>query len=354
MSSLLSIIIAFIITVTSIVLIKPLALRIGLVDTPGGRKRHQGNIPLVGGIAMSMGFISSLLVLPISLSDYRSFLAGFVLLMVIGVLDDFHELSTRSRFGAQLIASLLIVCWGKVQLQHLGNLLFLGNIVLSNWAIPITVIAVIGVINAVNMSDGVDGLAGGLVLIELSWLLWLSIHAGNSSATLVIIPLLSALLGFLCFNMRFPGRPHALVFMGDAGSMPLGLALVWFLISLTQSNPPAANPVTMLWIMWIPLFDMVGVFIRRLFQQRSPFSPDREHLHHLFIAMGLSPTQITLLLCGLAAVGGGIGIVSQNYGISEGIMFTAFLILFAGYVGCSFRFWKRGFTFYTKRAGSSS
>ena len=341
MSLLLSILIAFSITVTSIILIKPLAQRIGLVDMPGGRKCHQGNIPLVGGIALSMGFIASLLVLPISLSDYRSFLAGFVLLMVIGVLDDFHELAPRHRLGAQLIAALLIACWGKVQLQHLGNLLFLGDIALSNWAILVTIVAVIGMINAVNMSDGVDGLAGGLAFVEIGWLLWLSLHAAPSSASLVMSSLLSAVAGFLCFNMRFPGRAHASVFMGDAGSMPLGLALVWFLISLSQATPPAAKPVTMLWIMCVPLFDMVGVFIRRSFLKRSPFAPDREHLHHLLMAMGFKPSTITWLLCGLAMLGGGIGVLAQNAAIAEGILFAVFLALFALYVGWSYRFWRQ-------------
>lgn len=104
--------IAFFVTLLCIFLLKPLALRLGLVDVPNDRKHHQYHTPLIGGLAMFMGFLAALLTLPISLQHYRSFIAGSALLVFVGLLDDFHELSPRSRFFAQIFALLLMYFWG--------------------------------------------------------------------------------------------------------------------------------------------------------------------------------------------------------------------------------------------------
>src|SRR5262245_59089903 len=145
----------FIITIGCISLLRPLAVRINLVDAPHGRKQHEGHVPLIGGIAMFLGVLFALLTLSISLQPLRGFIAGCALLVFIGVLDDFHELSARARLVAQAAAGLIMVLWGKVALHSLGNLLFLGDIHLGWFSLPITVLAVIGIINAVNMTDGV-------------------------------------------------------------------------------------------------------------------------------------------------------------------------------------------------------
>lgn len=322
---------AFLVTTFSIMLIRPLALRLNLVDVPGGRKHHKGEIPLVGGIAMFLGLMFALLTLSISLSDYRSFIAGFALLVFIGILDDFHELSPKARLIAQIIAALLMSCWGEVTLYNLGNLFGNGDITLNDWAIPFTLFTVVGMINAVNMTDGVDGLAGGLALIQLVALLILASHAQLISDVFLLALLVSCVIGFLIFNWRLPKRSHALVFMGDAGSMPLGFALVWFLISLSQGDHPAARPVTMLWIMAIPIFDMTSVMIRRIVNYRSPFSPDRQHLHHLLLARGLSVNKTTILLCLTAVIFALIGLLGEFYQVDQSHMFLGFIISFVGY-----------------------
>lgn len=324
-----SLLTAFGVTLFSIMLIKPLALRLKLVDVPGGRKHHHGDIPLVGGIAMFFGLMFALLTLPISLSDYRSFIAGYGLLVVVGVLDDFRELSPKARLFAQIIAALLMTCWGRVVLHNLGDLLGFGDILLNNWAIPFTVFAIVALINAVNMTDGVDGLAGGLALVQMSFLAGLAYHVQATALLNLSLLLISCLIGFLIFNVRILGRAHAVVFMGDAGSMPLGFALLWFLISLTQIPPVAAYPVTMLWIMAIPMLDMSSVMLRRILNSQSPFSPDRRHLHHLLLGLGLTPTQTTLILCTMAVILGAIGVLLDTLKVPEVVSFGSFLMTFA-------------------------
>jgi len=332
MPTIISLAIAFTATFFSLWLLQSLAIKIGLVDTPHGRKQHHGEVPLTGGIAMFLGFLFALLTLSISLLPFRSFIAGCALLVFIGVLDDFHELSARARFVAQTLAALLMVAWGKVELSNLGDLFFAGNVHLGEWGLPFTVIAVIGIINAVNMTDGVDGLAGGLAFVELGWLLFLAYQNQLLPEMAVLSIILASLLGFLCFNFPIPGRKRALAFMGDAGSMLLGFVLVFFLIELSQGQSRIASPVTMLWIMTLPLFDIGGVMLRRLSQRRSVFAPDREHLHHIMQGFGLNSLQISLTLCVVALLCGLVGITLTHFHVSDGIMFISFLVLFVVYL----------------------
>ncbi|MEE8286845.1 MAG: MraY family glycosyltransferase, partial [Gammaproteobacteria bacterium] len=149
-------------------LLRPMAKRVGLVDEPGGRKPHQGSVPLIGGVAMFCGFSLAALTLDMGLTAYRSFFAAAAILVVVGLLDDMHELSSRARFGAQILAAVLMAYWGGVVLGDLGGLASGGaSFALSGWEIVFTVFCTVGVINALNMSDGVDGLAGGLSLVAV-------------------------------------------------------------------------------------------------------------------------------------------------------------------------------------------
>jgi UDP-GlcNAc:undecaprenyl-phosphate/decaprenyl-phosphate GlcNAc-1-phosphate transferase len=323
--------VAFCITVSCIFLLKPLAVRLSLVDAPNSRKQHQGDIPLIGGLAMFIGFLAALLTLPISLQHYRSFIAGSALLVFIGLLDDFHELSAKSRFLAQVFALLLMFFWGGIKLTCFGNLIFYKALHLGFYSLPVTVIAGLGIINAINMADGVDGLAGTLVLIELLLLMYCAIMQGQFLAAHILLLIIASVFAFLGLNFRFPGRLRAQVFMGDAGSMFLGFVLVWFLIELSQTGSPAITPVTMLWIMILPLFDTAAVMLYRTSKKKSIFSSDRQHCHHLLAELNFSAAQISVILGGINCVGGMIGLLAYYHRLAEGIMFSSFLILFVVY-----------------------
>ncbi len=323
--------IAFLITLFCILLLKPLALRLSLVDAPNSRKHHQGDIPLIGGLAMFIGFLAGLLTLPISLQHFRSFIAGSALLVFVGLLDDFHELSPKSRFLSQILALLLMFFWGGIKLTHLGNLFFYREIGLSIYSLPVTVFAGLGVINAINMTDGIDGLAGILVLTELILLICCALISNQIIAVYILLLIISAILAFLCLNFSLPGRVHAHVFMGDAGSMFLGFSLVWFLIELSQAGSHAITPVTMLWIMSLPLFDTTAVMLYRVSKKKSIFSSDRQHLHHLLTGLNLSAAQISLILGSINLVLGTIGLLTYYQQLAEGILFIGFLMLFVLY-----------------------
>lgn len=337
MLDLFSAIVVFLVGSLCIFLLKPLALRLGLMDAPNNRKQHQGNVPLIGGLAMLMGILAGLLTLPISLQHYRSFIAGSALLVFVGLLDDFHELSPKSRFFAQIMAVSLMVFWGKVQITHLGPIIFYKNILLGYYTgLLVTIIAGLGIINAINMVDGVDGLAASLVLVELILLIYCAIHTHQFLAANILLLIIASVLAFLGFNFPFPGRPDAQIFMGDAGSMLLGFSLVWFLIELSQADFQAVTPVTMLWIMSIPLFDTTTVMLYRLLKGRSLISSDRQHGHHLLLALNFSPLQINMLLAGANLVLGLTGLIAFNYRLKESVMFISFLIIFVIYFFSSY------------------
>src|SRR3990167_1483684 len=131
-----------------VLLLKPLAVRLDLVDQPGGRKKHAAPVPLIGGLAMFFGFCFSLLSLNFPLSHYRGLIAGSALLILIGLVDDFRELGSKLRLAGQIIAVLFLVGWGHVTIESLGNIFFLGTTHLSYWAIPITIFSVLGYLNS--------------------------------------------------------------------------------------------------------------------------------------------------------------------------------------------------------------
>lgn len=305
----------------------PLASRVGLVDCPGKRKRHKGDVALVGGAAMFAGFTFSILALDTSFPTF-SFFAASALLVIVGILDDLRPLRARIRFAAQTTAALIMILGGGVVVQDLGAITGNGTVALGAWAMPFTIFATIGVINALNMSDGVDGLAGGLSLIAFVLLAYIAMASGRVADASILILLACIVGAFLLFNLRFPWRRRALVFMGDGGSMFLGFALAWFAISLSQGEERAMMPVTALWILALPLIDTVSSLVRRILAGRSPFAPDQYHLHHMLLAAGCSVNGTVGILLGATLVLGVMGLFGLLVGIAEHILFYCFLGLF--------------------------
>jgi len=145
------------------------AIRIGLVDHPGGRKRHGDVVPLTGGLAITVGFFSALAISFPALGDYTVLFVATAVLAAIGLLDDLGEVSPRSKLGVQVLAAVLMTSWGNHFLIDLGDLFGRGPLYLENWGIPLTIFATVAVINGINMLDGMDGLAGGLAAIMLGY-----------------------------------------------------------------------------------------------------------------------------------------------------------------------------------------
>ena len=330
---------AFAATLILLWILDPVALHIGLVDQPGGRKTHDRPTPLIGGIAMSLAFAFAVLWLEIPISNYRLLFAGALVLLAVGILDDLHELSARVRFGAQIAAGLIMTLGSGVVLRDLGYLLSPHHLVsLGILAVPLSVFATVGVINAVNMSDGLDGLAASLVLVAVCALGLIAWFEGSVSGLGVLVLLGSVLVAFLTSNLRIHGS--ALVFMGDAGSMFLGFVLAWLLVQFSQGEGRLLAPVTALWIFALPLLDTVSMMLRRVLLGRSPFVADRRHYHHILIAAGFTQKQALLWMIVVAVVAAGVGLAGHFLGIAEHWMFLGFVVLFLLHFWMVMRAWR--------------
>lgn len=321
----------FLATIVAILLLRPLANRIGLVDIPGARKVHQGQIPLLGGIAMFISLALTCYSVHVQDKHLTGFFLGAGLLVLVGIWDDWKDIGPWTRVSAQAAATLAMVYVSGLYLHNVGNIFGTGIVSLGLGAIPFTLFCVIGVINAVNMSDGADGLAGGTALIALGWFSVSDALAGGQPLAGHTIILTGAVAGFLLFNFRFPWQRRFVIFMGDAGSMLLGYALAWTAVSLSQRTAHPIPPITAVWILGLPVMDTISVMIRRKIKGRRVFSADRDHLHHLLHKAGLTIRQTVLLLYLIALVCGLIGVAGWQLGASDALMASLFLITFAFY-----------------------
>ncbi|MDX1375218.1 MAG: MraY family glycosyltransferase [Burkholderiales bacterium] len=324
----------------SALLIPPLcriAPRVGLLDHPGGRKRHACPVPLVGGVAMMAVFLVCFFAFGLFRTVSVYLPAAAALMAVGGLLDDRLELGPVPKLGVQIVAALVLAQAGGALLLHLGELVRPGLLMLGALALPFSVFAIVGVMNAVNMADGIDGLAGGLSLVAALAFAWCAADAGKSGPFWVAILLAGVLAGFLLYNLRWTPQRRASVFMGDSGSYAVGLVLAWIAIMLAMDEKPALAPMTAVWILGIPLADTVVLMLRRTLRGRWPFGADTGHLHHLLMRRGLSQAQVTWLLLCVAAVMAVAGITAFRSGIPDYVMFYGYGALWIVlYVSTSF------------------
>ncbi len=323
--------ITFVITLLAIFILIPVANKIGLVDKPQGRKQHVGAVPLIGGISIFSGVALTLAVfgLPQDLHWYYLLCGGTIVLL--GVFDDFLDLSVKLRLVAQLLIGAVMIYGLQLYLVDLGNLFGFGNVSLGYIGIPITLIAVIAAINAFNMIDGIDGLAGMLSGVSFVSLTLMMGIGGQLEHAVLPMVLVFALIPYLLFNLDLIGKGKGKIFMGDAGSMLIGLSVIWLLMIGSQSDTASFRPVTALWIIAVPLMDMVAIMIRRIRKGQSPFIADREHLHHIFLRLGLTSRQALVVITSLSCMLATIGIVGEYLLVPDVIMLLLFLLVFSLY-----------------------
>lgn len=321
--------IALAVTLFAIFSIRPIARRLGLVDKPDERKRHRGRIPLIGGLCFFIGMLAGLSYLGYLDRFVTSLLAGGALIVLIGVVDDFAGLSVKSRLLAEAgIVALVIAASGyyvdDLGLSLPGNALRLGML-----GIPLTIVAVIGLINAFNMLDGIDGLAASMAMVSIAAILLFDHVTWSVPSVLLLLQVLfAALVPYLFVNMGWPdGRK---VFMGDAGSMLIGFLLAWSVIFLSHRGVARLAPVDVLWCIAIPVMDTLGVMYRRMRMGRSPFKPDRLHLHHLMLDAGFPPRLTLVLIVAAAGTLALLGYALRN--ASPWLSLFAFAAVVAMYV----------------------
>lgn len=310
------------------------AIRSGLVDLPSARKRHCGAVPLTGGLAIFLGFM--LVVLP--QDGLRLALAPLLLsmtaMLVLGLWDDLRDVAAVRKLLLQVVIATGLVIGSGVEITVVGDLFGLGRMGLGAFSLPFTVLCMVLMVNAVNMADGLDGLAGGAVAI-ICLLLALVGWLDGAPPKLVVgcLTLAAATGGFLLFNYRLPMRGSLKAFMGDSGSMMLGLAVAWLAIAIATAESASVYPLTIGWILIIPAADTLSLFVRRLQRGRSPFAPDRTHFHHLLSRLGLSVPATVAVLHGLMLASGLLGVLAWHLGWPEPLLFAGLcLVLIGGYL----------------------
>ncbi|MBN8837384.1 MAG: undecaprenyl/decaprenyl-phosphate alpha-N-acetylglucosaminyl 1-phosphate transferase [Sphingobacteriia bacterium] len=298
-SLILGAILAFSITFYSIPAIINIARMKKLYDYPGERKIHVDPIPSLGGLAIFAGFILSLLVvadLSTVTANAQYIFASFIIVFFLGVKDDILVITPMKKFIGQVLIALLLIFKAKILISNMHGFLSLG-IMDPNVSFLLTMFTMIVIMNAFNLIDGIDGLAACLSIVSASVFGMFFYLNGDTFYGLMSFCFVASMASFLIYNF-----PPAKIFMGDTGSILSGLInsilVIRFIETAENSKilPSLSSPAMGFGILLIPLMDTLRVFAIRIFHGRSPFSPDRNHIHHWLIDRGMSHRSITLTL----------------------------------------------------------
>ena len=288
---------AFLITFFAIPVIIQVAKDKKLFDEPDERKVHKNVIPTLGGLGIFAGFIiATLMGVPSGItSELQYFAAAATVIFFLGIKDDILILSASKKFIGQLIAAGIIIKFGGVQITNMHG--FLGiNEIPHVASIVLSIFTIIVITNSFNLIDGVDGLAGSLGLLTTLVFGVYFFYAGQLTYAVMAFSLAGSTIGFLIYNFS-----PAKIFMGDTGSLLLGLINSILVIKFINiAGNPASNfpieaaPAIGFSILMIPLFDTLRVFGLRILDRRSPFSPDRTHVHHFLLDLGFNHKMVTI------------------------------------------------------------
>lgn len=323
---------SFLIACTMLLALRPFAEVVGLIDRPGGRKTHHGEVPVVGGIAMFTGLLVA------AAGGTGLGYGGFDLLMVssfmvvLGALDDRFNLPPRVRLFAHLSAAVALVYSTGYVVRDLGDLAGLGAVALGPFSLPFTVVSIVALINAFNMLDGLDGLAGSAGLVALAGIMIVSSIGGSTGTVLVAGSMLGSVAAFLMFNLPTHLNRRIRTFMGDAGSTLLGFLLAGLSLKLVQSDVLNLDPMLILWMMPIPIFELFSSTARRLARGMPPTQADNGHFHHRLVAAGFSVRAICMIYFIVSVAGCAIAVWSYRTQVSEAILFGSFCFAFGAWM----------------------
>ena len=324
--------ISFIITFVCIPLIIYISNSINLLDKPDSRKIHMVGKPSLGGIPITCAMLITLIItLPFNeISQLKFLLAGICLTFILGIRDDVSSLHAFQKLIVQLLASFLIVHFADIRITSLQG--FLGLESLNTFfSKSVSMLIIISLTNAYNLIDGIDGLAGSIALIILSFFGVSFFLMEDFTYSLLSIILASGIVAFLYFNW-FPSK----IFMGDTGSMVIGFVLsclvIKFIEIIPSSNPVISSPISVASALFIlPIFDTIRVMLIRILSRKSPFYPDKNHLHHFLLEIGLNHAMITITLFLFCLLTIAITILIQDFEIHYILAVQAIICLVANY-----------------------
>ena len=313
------------ITMALIPLLMKSAERLRFIDVPDARKVHLGNIPRVGGIAMVVGAVLPIIMWLMPQQEVGAILLGVAIIVVFGVWDDRSNLDYRIKFIGQIAGVLILMLYGGVVIESVPLVSNTGPLP-SYLTYPLTFLFLLGITNAVNLSDGLDGLAGGTVILSIGTIALLGYSADNVVVVVIAVALIGSILGFLRFNTH-----PAQIFMGDGGSQFLGFSVGVLAVLLTQKGTASLSPVLPLLILGLPILDTIMVMWQRIKGGRSPFAPDRNHIHHKLLELGFSHYEAVLLIYVVQAA-----LVMSAYFLrhqSDATLLVVFTTVCAGIIG---------------------
>jgi len=285
-----------------------LAREVGAVDVPKERSSHTMPTTRLGGLGIALSLIvSCLMFLPLNTFAW-ALLTGLLVIITTGLLDDILDIGPAWKAMGQTAAAASFVLLDGGTLSHLGDFFGSGEITLEAIAIPFTIFCMVGGMNAFNMSDGLDGLAAGMAAIAAVFFAYFSWHTGAADLLVVCVALLGAVIGFLRYN-SYPAK----LFMGDCGSLTLGYVLAALLVSGSQREVSHVPLVAWAMVMALPLLDTLLVMVHRIRRGHSPFQPDRTHLHHRLITLGLAHPGVVAVMYAAMALFGALALALQDY-----------------------------------------
>jgi UDP-GlcNAc:undecaprenyl-phosphate GlcNAc-1-phosphate transferase len=294
---------AFLLSLILTPLLRELAGRVGLVDGPDGRRKHQQRpIPRAGGIAIFIATIGAIFgASQIGFKDLNeqfqstsklwSLLGAAVVIVIVGLIDDYRGLRGRHKLIGQFCAVTVLVYFGDLSIPQVS--LFGKHVDAGIFGVVLTYAWMIGIINAINLIDGMDGLLGligAIVCISLA-VIAMSPQCGNPYVAIVAVALAGSIIGFLCFNL-----PPASVYLGDCGSMLIGLVVGALSIQAKLKGSTAMVLAAPIAVLILPILDTTAAILRRKLTGRSIYTTDRGHLHHCLLSSGMNRPVILILV----------------------------------------------------------
>lgn len=291
---------AFSLTFLAIPSIINIARKKNLVDEPDDRKSHESGIPALGGIGIFAGILFSIVLwTPFNyFAELQYIICALIIIFLIGAKDDIYPLDPVKKFGGQLFAAFILVAMADIRLTSLYGIF--GIYDLAYWpGLFLSIFTILVIINAFNLIDGINGLSASLsILISVTLGTWFFL-TDQIELAMLAFALAGAALAFLRYNIT-----PALIFMGDTGAMLIGIICAVLTIEFIElhrvlpGSPYAFDsaPAVAIAILVLPLFDTLRVFVVRILQGKSPFNPDRAHIHHLLLDAGFTHMQATSLL----------------------------------------------------------
>lgn len=329
---LLSFVCAFLLAFLSTPFVKKLAKKIGAIDIPKDKRRmHTDSVPLIGGLAIFLGFLVSTVIFTEIDIKIIAILSGALIMVMLGVFDDKYALGAKFKLMIQIIAAAIPVIAGVRIERIILPFLKSGGIEFGWLAYPITILWIVALTNAVNLIDGLDGLAAGVSAIASFSMFLIALMQGNYVIAVMSAALVGACCGFLPYNFS-----PASIFMGDTGSTFLGFVMASLsVLGLFKIHAIISFAVPFI-AFGIPIFDTSFAIFRRIKEHRPIMSPDRGHLHHRLVDMGFSHKQAVLIIYAICIVLGAVAVLSFKSKL------LAIVIAVLGVIGAFvFRYWGR-------------